>query len=422
MSVYIPRGSKTWVYDFWLFGKHYRKSTGQTERALAQKIEDDLKGEIRRARAGAPSSPRFVEWAGVFYEYVIKEQQLRRPEAIDDVLRVLLRFCGAKPSGDDPKNPPYDGEPYHDLRLKDFIDDADRILEFEDWMDRRGIAAGTKHQYRTYMSRMYKIAMLPRYRKATGVKENPFAGIPRGKKVSRKATLTVDQLLQVLGAMSYHVRLAVGIAALAPSLRLDNVLTLHWREHFDDGLHWITFHEHKTVGVVGEPKVVPIPEQLRAILLDAKQRKSKRCDFVVQYRGGPVSTITNGFRAACERAGIAYGRFLPGGATYHSIRHSISTLLPQLGVNPWIHRDLMGWKDFGTADGYTHLRPMHLVPAAEQLSAALPIAGLVTDPRRRARGQTGGLAPSAASKQAETPINPRMAGRRPGRPFVRKVL
>jgi len=249
MSVYVPKDGKTYVYDFWLLGQHYKKSTRQTDRTLAQKVEDGLKDDIRRRYAAAATmeSPSFTEWAGIFYGYVVHEQQLRRPEAVDDVLRVLLRFCGARPDGSNSRNPPFEGEPYHDLRLDDFVSESEWILKFEDWMTRRGISATTKHHYRTYMSRMYKVALLPQYRKLTAVKENPFAGIPRGKKVVQKVALTVEDVRRAMSAMSYHVRLALGIAALAPTLRLANVLALRWDRHLDAEVRWIQIDEHKGI-------------------------------------------------------------------------------------------------------------------------------------------------------------------------------
>lgn len=430
MSVYIPRGCKTYVYDFWLFTEHYKKSTGQVDEALAQKVEDDLKATIRAQRAGVFASPRFSEWAGVYYRYVVDEQQLKRPDAVDFVLRVLLRFCGARPADGGS-----DVDPYYDLTLQAFIDEPDWILKFEDWMTRRGISRGTKHHYRTYMSRMYLVARLPMYRKFTGVqeKQNPFEGIPRGKKTVRKVTLSVDELLRLQRACSYHVRLAIAIASLSPMFRLHNVLSLRFDQHFDETLRWITVDDHKTDGS-GEPLVAPIPDQLRIILLDGQQRATKtKCPYVVQHRGHQVKTITNGIRAGFERAGIPYGRY-QGGATFHTIRHSISTLMPQLGVNPWLHQNLFGWADIQTAMTYTHLRPVHLVAAAEQLSAAVPMWDAVTAPGTRPQGvsalsgvssatptgKPGGPEPRAQTRRHETPMIPLARRTAPGRPFTRK--
>ena len=50
---------------------------------------------------------------------------------------------------------------------------------------------------------------------------------------------------------SYHVRLAVAIAALAPKLRLANVLALTWQEHLDPELRFITVRQHETSKILG---------------------------------------------------------------------------------------------------------------------------------------------------------------------------
>jgi hypothetical protein len=49
------------------------------------------------------------------------------------------------------------------------------------------------------------------------------------------------------------VRLAVAIAALAPKLRLANVLALTWKEHVDPELRYITVHRHKTAATLKRP-------------------------------------------------------------------------------------------------------------------------------------------------------------------------
>ena len=82
--------------------------------------------------------------------------------------------------------------------------------------------------------------------------------------------------------VSYHVRLAVAIAALAPKLRLASVLALTWSENIDADFRFITVRRHKTVTRVRRPQVVPISEQLRSILHDARRRTHTH---VVEYRG-----------------------------------------------------------------------------------------------------------------------------------------
>jgi hypothetical protein len=160
----------------------------------------------------------------------------------------VLRFWGAKPSGKNPKNPAIAGEPYHDLRLGDPITDPSWIVRFEEWMDARGVAGQTKNQYRSTIRQMYQLALQPKWRVKTGVQTNPMDGIYRDRPGAREVTVTPEELRAILQHASYHLRLALAIGALAPKLRLGNILALEWGVHVDRAMQFITVRQHKTVG------------------------------------------------------------------------------------------------------------------------------------------------------------------------------
>jgi integrase len=227
---------------------------------------------------------------------------------------------------------------------------------------------------------MFALAASPAHRKRTGIITNPLAGIARDSQVERTTIVTVEELRRWLAHASYHVRLAIAIAALAPKLRLANVLALTWRDHLDPALQYITVMQHKTVRATGRPLVVPIVPQLRQILEDARRRN--RGEYVVAYRGRPLASIRGGLDGAATRAGLHYG--LKDGITFHTIRHAMATLLAELREPEAIRKELMGHVRIETTQRYTHLRPMHQVAPLERLSDAMPIADLVTNPRRRA--------------------------------------
>lgn len=247
-------------------------------------------------------------------------------------------------------------------------------------MEERGRSGQTKNQYRSVVSQMFRLAASPAYRKRTGILANPFAGIVRDRTVERTTTVTVDELRRWLAHASYHVRLAVAIAALAPKLRLANILGLRWREHLDEALTFITVSRHKTVHATGRPLVVPIVPQLRTILEDARRRN--RGEHVVSYRGAPVQSIRAGLAGAAERAKLNYG--LRDGITFHTVRHAMATLLAELGEPKAMRKELLGHVRIETTQRYTYLRPIHQIEPLERLSAAAPIADLVTHPRLRA--------------------------------------
>ena len=151
---------------------------------------------------------------------------------IEDLIRCVLRFWGAKPK--DPKD--IDARaPYHDLRLADPIVDPSWIVRFEEWMDtrrvrttRQPLSGQTRNQYRSTMRQMYVLALRPERQKQTRIDKNPFDNVARSRPGHRLVTLTVDEMRAWVAAASYHVRLAVAIAALAPKLRLGNILALRW--------------------------------------------------------------------------------------------------------------------------------------------------------------------------------------------------
>lgn len=116
-----------------------------------------------------------------------------------------------------------------------------------------------------------------------------------------------------------------------------------------------------------------------------------------------ITTLRGGAAAAATRASLTYGRFREGGITFHTIRHTASTILAELGVGEPLRKDLMGHERVETTQWYTHLRPIALVGPAEQLSAALPIADLVTLPGNRPRRSVGeNVGPRAGDPSVRT--------------------
>jgi integrase len=383
----------------WRWSFFYDKTRYQSKRAFETKrdaldAEAILRRSLTRRAAGLeldptalPPAPRFSEWAGVYMAFVQEQARLgllKRPEAIELTLRVVLRFFGARPEVPEEPTPEYPC-PYHDLRLTDPIEHPAWLRDFEAWIQLRGVAKSTRNHYLNTLSRLYWLAQHPEYRHlASGVGINPFSYRPRTRWKRRTATVTGPQLLAWLSHASYHAKLAMAIAALAPKLRLANILALNWSD-VDFARRVITVQAHKT-DARGEPLVAPISTQLDMILRDAYQRHPEIASHrVVLYRNGPVKTIDCAVKAAALEAGLTWGRDVDHGVTFHTLRHSMSTLLARLGVSPLLHQQLMGHGDFATTRGYTHLEADDQRLAAEQLSQAVDIASVVIAKAPRVR-------------------------------------
>ena len=199
----------------------------------------------------------------------------------------------------------------------------------------------------------------------------------------RPLTLSLDQLRSWIGEASPHVKLALAIGALAPKLRLTNILGLRWDTSFDDDLKFITIADHKTDRSSGFAMVVPISPQLRDIL-EAAQAAGNG-PHVIQFRGRPVASIKTALRNAARRANMPYG-LRARGATFHTLRHLAATMLAELRVPEALRKETMGHKEIRTTQIYTHLRPVHQVEPLEQLSNATPLADLLPSPTPRPTG------------------------------------
>lgn len=389
MTVYLPKNARTWRYDFWFHGKRYADSTKQITREDAEDAEISVKRGLHRRAAGLPAlearpldhTPRFTEWAAVTLKYAKTRKHLKRPEQFAINLRMVLGFWGATPT----KSEPLEDAPYHDLRLEDPIRDPELIEKFEVWMDTRGISGPRKNHYRSAMSQMYRVALQPAYRKRAGVTQNPFANIVRDRVPKHLGTVTLTQFRAIVERAPWHTRVALAIGALAPKLRLNNVLSLRWDTHITADYSTIEHPDHKTDQETGLPLIVPISPPLKAILEEA--RRYRRGPFVVHYHGRAVKDIKTGLKHAVAAAAAAlkdktlkWGKHQ--GITYHSLRHTMGTELARMGLPESLRSRLMGHSNLATTQIYTHMVAADELAPLTELAARMPIGDLIGAPSR----------------------------------------
>jgi integrase len=223
--------------------------------------------------------------------------------------------------------------------------------------------------------------LLPKHRAITHVAGNPWDDVPRDATTKRTTMVTTAQLRAWIQQSVSHVKLALAIAALAPKLRLSNILSLRWTTgEVDLRAGLITVQEHKTLERTRLPLVVPISPMLSAILTHAQIRRDQRTTYVINYKGQRVRSLKTGLKNAAKRAGLTYG-LKRGGATFHTLRHYAATTLAALGVPEALRREAMGHQDLATTQIYTHLAAQHQREPLAQLANATPLDDLfVTRP------------------------------------------
>ena len=112
----------------------------------------------------------------------------------------------------------------------------------------------------------------------------------------------------------------------------------------------------QAVGSPNQPAVLSILNDVQAVAGNASQQTV-------------TSTFTNG-------------------ATFHTIRHTMASLLARLGVGERLRMESMGHTSVATTQRYTHLVPVDQIEPLRQLSEAVRIDDLLVGPVVRIRRKT----------------------------------
>jgi len=179
------------------------------------------------------------------------------------------------------------------------------------------------------------------------VKQNPAKLVKLLKEPpGRLRYLTPEELTRLLDASAPHLKPIV-LMAVHTGMRRREILSLRWAD-VDLRKRTITLTKTKN----NERRIIPINAQLADVLRSVPLHLES--PFVFCDRDGcPYDRIDNGFRRACQRAGIVDFRF-------HDLRHTFASHLIMRGANLRSLQELLGHKTGKMTVRYTHLSTPHL--------------------------------------------------------------
>lgn len=171
----------------------------------------------------------------------------------------------------------------------------------------------------------------------------------------RQRWLTRDEAERLLAATDVlHMRIFV-LLGLYTAARAGAILELTWdRVDFDRGI--IDFGHGPSSNK--SRAVVPMHDRLRAPLLAARDRR--RTNFVLEWRAKRIASISFGFRALAERAGVP-------GTTPHTLRHTAASWMAHAGVPLEQIAAFLGNSPSVVARHYVHHQPGYLDRAVQAL-------------------------------------------------------
>lgn len=321
MSLYKQPDSEVWWINLSHNGRRVRRSSGETDRAAAQRRHDELKVELWKTEPklrGRTWGMAVAHWC---------ELQPRS----DSELLSLAKF----------------GRRFQDRQLADVNgDDLDKALSFCK-------TAGTYMRYRAMLMAILHAAIEKGW-----LRELPKMPVRREKKTKARMWLTREQWTALCNELPAHMK-PMATFAIETGLRQANVLGLTWdRVDLKNGTVWVEGEDAKE----GLGIAVPLSEGALHVLKILKLGlPTNTHGHVFTFRGKPVKEVKTAFIAACVRAGV--GSYVDGryvGFTWHGFRHTWATWHRLDGTPLDVLQKLGGWTDPRMVQTYAHFSPDYL--------------------------------------------------------------
>jgi integrase len=339
-------------------GRRLKKSTKETNQAKAKLIADALQSAENMAAERTLTAVRtrqllsevlqrvsgeklrvfsVREWFEQFTKKKRKSRSQKTALRYDQMMNEFVTFLG----------------PRADLNIA-AITEKD-ILDFRDHREAKGLAPVTLNLDITVLSAAFNAALRQKY---IGV--NPCADIePLKGKATHKKTFTPEQVSALLSAADGDWR-GVILVGFYGGMRLNDACNLRWRDiDLVSPIKTITYEPRKTAEAV----TVAVHSALEDYLLSLPASDNEDAFvFPSLAQRKNVSPLSKAFRKIMQRARIAQSlireRNQNGRSVYshsfHSLRHSFSTILANNNVSEEVRMRLTGHTTRSVHQKYTH--------------------------------------------------------------------
>jgi integrase len=328
MSLYQRKAGGAWWVRIGVAGQKIRKSTGTSDRTLAEAFEQK---ERERAYAELKLGDRgAIPWQTVSEQWLNESTKRTKPKD-----EYMLAWFGGY----------LDNEPINSI-------DRETIDGLREDLAAEGCAPATVNRYMALLRAILRKCR-DEWRYLEVIPKVPM----HAKEDVEPRWLTRAEFERLKRELPPHQKLAAEFAVLT-GLRMRAMLGLTWdRVDLRRRTAWVPSASMKGKATFGFP------------LSAAAVKVLKRCraaapkgTHVFQYEGAPIDDCnTAAFEKAAARAGIE-------GINWHTFRHTFASWAVQNGVTLHELMELGHWKSYAMVLKYAHLAPGHLSRAAELVS------------------------------------------------------
>jgi integrase len=339
-------------------GRRLKKSTKETNQAKAKLIADALQNAENMAAERTLTAVRTREllsevlqrvsgeklrvftvrqWLEQFAKQKRKSRSHKTALRYDQMMNEFVEFLGSRA----------------DLNIA-AITEKD-ILDFREQREAKGLAPVTLNLDITVLSAAFNAALRQGH-----LSVNPCTGVePLKDKATHKKTFSPEQVSALLSAANGDWR-GVVLVGFYCGMRLNDACNLRWRDiDLVSSIKTITYEPRKT----GEAVTVAVHPALEDYLLSLPTPDNEDAFvFPSLAQRKNVSPLSKAFRKIMQRARIAQSvlreRNQEGRSVYshsfHSLRHSFSTILANNNVSEEVRMRLTGHTTRSVHQKYTH--------------------------------------------------------------------
>lgn len=326
----IFRRGEIWWMSFTYQDRQIRRSTETSDRKLAQRIFEKIKGEIAEGKW-------FERIPGEDYTFTdLMEKYLSEYSAVSKAPKSHVRDrCMARILS----------KRFKDVPLLAIT--AKDISEYKLARRADGVSPRTINYELTLMNHAFKIAI----REWEWLKENPVRNVTREKVRNRiERWLTLQEESKLLAAAPEWLQDII-VFAINTGFREGEILRLKWHQ-IDFDRRTITIAEQKN----GEIDTLPLNETTLKVLRRKAAGRSGKTEYVFPSSHSTQLDFRNlirAFEGAVKKAELPKTRF-------HDLRHTFATRLAQAGVDLFQLQRLGRWKTVSMVMRYAHHCPESL--------------------------------------------------------------
>lgn len=335
MALYRQKEGKVWWMSYSFRGRQLRKSTGTTNKKIAESIYFKVKTQIAEGAYLESIRGKNKTFADMVERYLKEVTPDKKPSTQRDdksYAKTLNNFFGK-------------------FYLNEIT--ADLITQYV-LKRKKKVGPSSVNRELALLSASFNKA----YKLWGWCRENPVSRIKREKEFKRVKYFSEKEFEEIFNHLTEWVRPLV-LLAKNTGLRKTNVCNLQWSEvSLKDKLIVLDAEVMKNSHCLGMPL-----NEIALNVIKGQMGSRGHSPYVFCKANGEPYTgwgVYQAFKKACIRAKLSDFRF-------HDLRHDFCSKLVQSGVDLYTVKELAGHKDITTTQRYAHLSKAKLKEAVAVL-------------------------------------------------------